>query len=79
MDSFACPLVYPYLCKNGKDLKKHLIEHSIFVATYWPNVLEWTKQNDLEYELANNVVCIPIDQRYGIKEMDTIIQFIQQL
>lgn len=73
MDSFACPLVYPYWTDNGEALKKRLIESSIFVATYWPNVFEWCKPTDLEFELADHVVCIPIDQRYGKEYMEFII------
>jgi len=72
MQSFSCPLVYPYWTDDCY-LKKKLIANSIFVATYWPNVLEWTKPSDLEHELADNVVCIPIDQRYGEDEMKFII------
>ena len=73
MDSYECPLVYPYWIDNGSALKKELIANNIFVATYWPNVLEWAKPNDIEYELANNNVCIPIDQRYGEDEMKYIL------
>lgn len=77
MDSFACPLVYPYW--TGKnDLKKKLIDSKIFVATYWPNIFEWCKPTDLEYELANHVVCIPIDQRYGKDEMEFIIRSVKK-
>lgn len=72
VDSFACPLVYPFWSDNGRLLKKKLIERSVFVATYWPNVLEWTKTDALEYEMADNIVCIPIDQRYGLEEMEYI-------
>lgn len=73
LDSFACPLVYPYWSKCGNELKKKLIAQNIFVATYWPNVLEWMGQNDLEYEMANHIVCIPVDQRYGKDDMERII------
>ena len=76
IDSFECPLVYPYWADNGDSLKKKLIEQQVFVATYWPNVFEWAKQNDLEYELANHVVCIPIDQRYGNEDMKRIASII---
>lgn len=76
MDDFECPLVYPYWIENGKKLKKKLISKSIFVATYWPNVFEWCKADDLEYELANNVVCIPIDQRYDDADMKRILNTI---
>ena len=74
MGDFESPLVYPYWVENGKELKKKLISKSIFVATYWPNVFEWCKSDDLEYELADNVVCTPIDQRYGKDDMERILK-----
>lgn len=73
MDSFECPLIYPYWANNGATLKETLIEHEIFVATYWPNVFQWCVQNDLECSIANNMVCLPIDQRYGKEDMDRIL------
>jgi dTDP-4-amino-4,6-dideoxygalactose transaminase len=76
MGQIECPLVYPFWSNNG--LKKQLIDAKIFVATYWPNVFEWTKPGDLEYELANNVVCIPIDQRYSEEDMERIVKEIRK-
>lgn len=73
---FACPMVYPYYTTN-ETLKQHLIENKIFCATYWPNVFEWCKKDDLEYKLANNIISIPIDQRYGIEDMSRIIKEIK--
>ncbi len=57
------PMVYPYLT-NDIALKQKLIANKIFVATYWPNVMDWTKEEDLEYKLTNNLLLLPIDQRY---------------
>lgn len=73
MGSFTCPLVYPYLTDDC-TLKKKLIENKIFVATYWPNVLEWCKEDSLEYQLVDRIVAIPIDQRYGEEEMEFVIK-----
>jgi len=66
------PMVYPLLLKNGSELKKILIEHKIFVATYWPNVREWVKNDSFENKLANQLVVLPIDQRYYMSEMKRI-------
>lgn len=66
-------MVYPYYAKNGKQIKKKLITKGIFVATYWQNVKDWCKVEDLEYVLTENLVALPIDQRYGEKEMNMII------
>ena len=73
MDTFECPLVYPYFTDDS-TLKKKLIENKIFVATYWPNVYEWCKEESLEYQFADKIVAIPIDQRYGEEEMEYVIE-----
>lgn len=76
-ETFECSLIYPYWINKGDELKKKLIAQNIFVATYWPNVFEWANQNDLEYTLANQIVCLPIDQRYSREDMEEITRLIQ--
>lgn len=73
----AVPMAYPYLAKDD-SLKKKLIENKVFVATYWPNVFDWCKKDEWEYLLAQNTCFLPIDQRYGIEEMQYIVQIIKQ-
>ena len=51
-------------------------KNKVFVACYWPNVLEWCAESDLEYKLAKQIIPIPIDQRYGVEEMEKIIRII---
>ena len=63
------PMVYPYLIGNGRELRKKLIENKVYVATYWPNVLEWCGTNDLEGYMALNLLPLPIDQRYEVDGM----------
>lgn len=71
----AVPMVYPFLT-DDKTLKKRLISEKIFVATYWPNVFEWCKPVDWEYQLAERTVFLPIDQRYGRGNIERIINSI---
>lgn len=77
LSSNAVPLVYPYYIKLGAELKKNLIQNKIFVPTYWPNVKEWIA-NGHEVDLVDNLVCLPVDQRYSFKEMDRIIEIIKR-
>lgn len=72
----AVPLVYPYFCED-ESLRAKLIANKVYVAQYWPNVLEWCQENDLEYQLTTKVIPLPIDQRYGANEMNHIIKIIQ--
>lgn len=77
LESDAVPMVYPYLVPV-KGLREKLIENKIFVARYWPNVLDWTTKDDIEYLLACQVQPLPIDQRYGEEEMKKIIEIINK-
>ena len=77
LESGAVPMVYPFLVSEGEQLKKNLIQNSVFVATYWPNVLEWVDENDFECELNKRMIALPIDQRYGNQEMENIVSLIK--
>ena len=72
LDEKSVPMVYPYLTKEN-SLKQRLIANKVFVATYWPNVFDWCKNESLEYLLAQKTCYLPIDQRYGIDDMKKII------
>jgi len=76
LEDDAVPMVYPYLVPV-KGLREKLIENKIFVARYWPNVLECTTPDDIDYLLAFQMQPLPIDQRYGEKEMQRIIDVIK--
>lgn len=77
LEDDAVPMVYPYLA-SVKGLREKLIENKIFVARYWPNVLEWTLKDDIDYLLANQMQPLPIDQRYGEEDMNRIITLINK-
>lgn len=75
LDDNAVPMVYPYYTPV-EGLRERLIENKIYVARYWPNVLDWCQSNDWEYQLAENLVCLPIDQRYSEMDMQKILDTI---
>ena len=72
------PMVYPYYTTD-KSLRNHLITNKVFVATYWPNVLEWCSPEDTEYALCNHILPLPIDQRYGEKNMSRVVELINNM
>ena len=75
LEGDAVPMVYPYFVPvNG--LREKLIENKIFVARYWPNVLELTLPDDIDYLMAYQMQPLPIDHRYGEEEMRHILSII---
>ena len=77
LEKDAVPMVYPYLAPV-KGLREELIENKVFVARYWPNVLDWSTKDDIEYLLACQMQPLSVDQRYGEEEMKRIIEIIKQ-
>lgn len=78
LEDDAVPMVYPYLAPV-KGLREKLIENKVFVARYWPNVLDWTAKDDIEYLLACQLQPLPIDQRYGKDDINRIIHIITEM
>jgi hypothetical protein len=70
------PLVFPYLSMHGVRLKEHLIKNRIFIPTFWPNVFNDVNKESFEYYLAERTVCLPIDQRYDIKDMNNNLKLL---
>jgi hypothetical protein len=69
------PMVYPFLTSNN-SLRKKLIDNSIYVATYWPDDKDRIPRGSTEAHLVSNIIPLPIDQRYGRKDMDAILNII---
>lgn len=67
------PMIFPYKVKDGPKKRKYLINNGIFVAKYWPNVEMWTGKDAIETSMANNILPLPIDQRYDKEDMEKII------
>lgn len=75
LNSETVPMVYPYMT-DDESLRDALISKKIFVARYWPNVLDWTAEGSLEHTLTKNILPLPIDQRYGEEDMKRIVSAI---
>lgn len=66
--------MYPLYIDNGAEIRKKLQKKNIFIPTLWPDVFNICDEKELEYDLANNILPIPVDQRYGISEMKYIVE-----
>ena len=71
--------MYPLLIDGGSRVRKLLIEKQIYIPILWPAVKRITDQTDLEYRFAEDILPIPIDQRYGTEEMDIIVNEIMDI
>ena len=76
-DSITAPMVYPFVTDNP-GMRQKLINKGIYVANYWPNIKDWAGVEEFEYLLADNLIALPIDQRYNIDDMNRILEAIDE-
>jgi len=75
LESINIPFVYPLLINNSK-LREVLIKNKIYVAKYWNEVLNRDNVSKTEINLVNNLIPIPLDQRYDLEDMKRITEII---
>lgn len=73
------PYMYPLLVKDGAEIRRSLQEKRIYIPTLWPNVLQECPIDSLEYHYATDILPIPVDQRYDVGDMETIVDEIRGL
>ena len=74
------PLYLPLYVKQGKrkELQHFLAIRDIYCPVIWPKynlIINISKNTEYIYD---NILCIPIDQRYGIEEMEKIAKYISE-
>jgi hypothetical protein len=77
-ESFV-PFCYPLQTQNADLIRVKLIKNNIYVPTYWPELRNSSELNDAELNFVNNIICLPIDQRYGELDMVRIIDSLKRL
>ena len=65
--------MYPLYIENGSIIRKKLQKKNIFIPTLWPAVFDKCSRNELEYNLANDILPIAVDQRYGFEDMNYVV------
>ena len=72
LDKDDVPMSYPYMIDNAAFLRNKLIENKIYIPIYWNNL----EEESVEYNLRNNIIHIPLDQRYKNDDMNRILEVI---
>ena len=79
LENIICTMVYPLLVENGKELRAKLISNNIFIAQYWPSILQNVNKDSFESNIIENLIPIPIDQRYDVSDMKYILKVIEEI
>ncbi len=75
----ASPLYFPVYMTQREELQSYLRERDIYVPVLWPIGEENAPHlNEDEEYIYSHIVAIPLDQRYGIEDMERIVAVISE-
>ena len=75
-DAAEGPLCYPLWIDGGKTIKQSLFAERIYVPTYWTEVNKRVQADSVEHRFVEDLLCLPVDQRYGVADMRRIMSVI---
>lgn len=70
--------MYPLYVKNGSKIRTALQKEKIYIPTLWADVFNICGKDQLEYNMAENILPLPCDQRYTTEDMDYIIEMVKK-
>ena len=66
---------YPLMLDNGAEIRRKLIEQKIYIPKLWSGV----PTDCREHRLADNILPLPVDQRYDGDDMSYLINSVKSL
>lgn len=66
--------MYPFYTESGSKARKQLQAERIYIPTLWPNVKKVCPDSSREYQMAENILPLPVDQRYTLEDMKYLLE-----
>ena len=76
LPSDVIPLYFPVLVEDRKQWQNLLADNDIYAPVVWPKAEQCPDIDDDSQTIYDKILCIPIDQRYGIDDMERIVEVI---
>jgi len=74
-----CPLCFPILVEENRDeLQKWLSDNKIYCSVLWELPEDIYSNFKTSAYIADNILCIPCDQRYSVDDMKYIVDVIKE-
>ena len=70
--------MYPLYVENGDFIRRELQKKKIYIPILWPDVFEICDESELEFDMAKNILPLPIDQRYDLSDMELLSKEVMQ-
>ncbi len=69
--------MYPLLLENGAEVRKRMQKAKVYIPTLWPDVFDYCGKGEQAYQMARDILPLPIDQRYCIQDIEYMMEVLQ--
>ncbi|MCI8948466.1 MAG: hypothetical protein HFG49_00300 [Lachnospiraceae bacterium] len=71
--AFAYPLWLKEGLGKGPEIRRELIRHKVYIPCLWPEVEKQCPKDSADCQMAENILPLPVDQRYQEADMREIL------
>ena len=72
------PLYFPILVKDREPVQSLLADNDIYAPVVWPKADHCPTIDEVAETIYDKILCIPIDQRYDVDDMQRIVNVINK-
>ena len=72
------PLYFPILIDNREAMQDMLADNDIYAPVVWPKANYCPTIDEVTESIYEKILCIPIDQRYDVDDMQRIVEVINK-
>lgn len=71
--------MYPLYLEKGREVRRELLKEKIYIPVLWPDMPGSPEAVGVEQAMAENILPLPVDQRYGEEEMGFMVHQIKNI
>lgn len=81
LDEPEVPFMYPLILEgvDAGEVRKRLAQMKVYVPKLWPNVENESDSSSIAYRYARDIILMPVDQRYGVEDMDYLLHALKRV
>lgn len=79
LEAPAVPFMYPYMVMDPEGVRQDAAAEGVYIPELWPNVSRDSGAGSAAIDYSNNILPLPVDQRYGRDDLNYLVGVLRSL
>ena len=71
--------MYPYMVMDPEGVRQDAAAEGVYIPELWPNVSRDSGAGSAAIDYSNNILPLPVDQRYGRDDLNYLVGVLRSL